>query len=100
MKRLTDDSTLSEIAQQQFNLEMQMTTLNDVASDLESLCSWYDDSDPQYGGPPSKEVLEILAKRLRLTYKKTAILTGQDPCEKLDSTKARLETFRSNRFTD
>lgn len=79
---------------------MQMTAISDIASDLENLCAWYDDPDAQYGGPPSKEVLEILARRLSLAYKRTAILIGQDPCQKLNSTKARLEMLRSNRFTD
>lgn len=88
------------ITQRQFNLEMQMTVVNDVASDLKIICDQYDDPDPQYGGPPSKELLEILAKRLSLSYLRMAALTGQDPCEKLDATKARLEAIRSSRWDD
>jgi hypothetical protein len=81
----------SGISQRQFNLAIQIAAVNDVASDLKILCDWYDDPDPQYGGPPSKELLEILSKRLRNANLKIAALTRQAQCEKLDASKVTYE---------
>jgi hypothetical protein len=100
MTRVQAQPVKTGITQRQFNLEMQMAVVNDVASDLKIICDQYDDLDPQYGGPPSKELLENLAQQLSLAYLKMAVLTGQDPCEKLESTKVRLEAIRSSRWDD
>ena len=97
MTRVQAQPVKTGITQWQFNLEMQMAVVNDVASDLKIICDQYDDSDPQYGGPPSKELLQILAKRLSISYLRMAALAGQDPCEKLDATKARLAATRAKR---
>lgn len=100
MTRVQTQPMKSGITQQQFNLFMQIVALNDVASELKVLCSWYDDPDPQYGGVPSKEILESLAKRLSLTHDRILRLTEQDRLEKLDSTKAKLQALRSDRWAD
>ena len=97
MKRMQTQPVDGGITHQNFNLKMQMTVVNDVATDLEILCGWYDDPDRQYGGPPPKELLAIFSKRLSNAYLKMAVLSGLDPCEKLDSTKARLAATREKR---
>lgn len=83
MKDKQTNPVVVGISQRQFNLEMEIATVNDVASDLKILCDWYDDPDPQYGGPPSKELLEILSRRLNHVFLKMTLLTGQVPCKKL-----------------
>ena len=98
MTRVQAQPLKTGITQRQFNLEMQMAVVNDVASDLKIICDQYDDPDQRYGGgPPSKELLQILAQQLSLAYLRMAVLTGQDPCEKLDATKARLAATRAKR---
>ncbi len=77
------------------SLSTQMCVLIDEAIHLEVACSWYDDPDLQYGGPPTKDQLSTMASRLRTAYMNMAILTGVDPCEQLPSTKDRLKRIRS-----
>jgi hypothetical protein len=77
MKHKQTKPMVTGVTQRQFNLEMQIAAVNDVASDLKILCDWYDDPDPQYGGPPSKELLEALLKQLSLTHYRMTKLTGQ-----------------------
>jgi hypothetical protein len=78
------------------SLSTQMSVLIDEAIQLEVACGWYDDPDPQYGGPPTKDQLSTLASRLRAAYMNMALLTGVDPCEQLPSTKDRLKRIRSD----
>ncbi len=73
------------------SLSTQMCVLIDEAMHLEVACSWYDDPDLHYGGPPTKDQLSTMASRLRTAYMNMAILTGVDPCEQLPSTKARFK---------
>ena len=68
-----------------------MAVVNDVAMDLEISCCWYQDSSPQYGGPPSADQLKNHVARLRASYDGMARATGVDPCEKLPSTIVRLK---------
>lgn len=77
------------------SLSTQMCVLIDEAIHLEVACGWYDDPDLQYGGPPTKDQLSIMASRLRTAYMNMALLTGVDPCEQLPSTKDRLKRIRS-----
>lgn len=76
-------------------LSTQMSILMDLSLGLENACCWYNDPDPQYGGPPSKDQLLALAKHLKAVYMNMALLTGADPCEQLPSTKERLKRRRS-----
>lgn len=69
----------------------QMAVVFDEAMSLQIACSWYDDDDPQYGGPPSKDQLAGSMVRLKTAYMKVALLTGLDPCEQLPSIKKRLK---------
>lgn len=48
---------------------------------LENHASWYCESDPTWGGPPSKESLVALSDALRQAYMNIAALTGLDPCD-------------------
>lgn len=75
-------------------LSTQMCALIDEAMQLENACGWYDDPDPQFGGPPTKDQLSAMASRLRTAYDNMALLTGADPCEQLPSTKDRLKRIR------
>jgi hypothetical protein len=77
------------------SLSTQMCVFIDEAMRLEDACCWYDDPDPQYGGPPTKEQLSTMASRLRTAYMNMALLAGVDPCEQLPSTKDRLKRMRS-----
>jgi hypothetical protein len=77
------------------SLSTQMCVLIDEAIQIEVSCGWYDDPDPQYGGPPTKDQLLTMASRLRTAYMNIALLTGIDPCEQLPSTKDRLRRMRS-----
>jgi hypothetical protein len=77
------------------SLSTQMCVLFDEATQLENACDWYDNPDPQYGGPPTKDQLLTMASRLRTAYMNMALLTGIDPCEQLSSTKDRLKRMRS-----
>jgi hypothetical protein len=77
------------------SLSTQMCVLIDEAMQLENACGWYDDPDHQYGGPPTKDQLLIMASRLRTAYMNIALLTGVDSCEQLPSTKDRLRRIRA-----
>jgi hypothetical protein len=79
------------------SLSNQMAVLMDEAIQLEVTCDWYDDPDPQYGGPPTKDQLSTIASRLKTAYMNMALLTGIDPCEQLPSTKDRLKRIKSAR---
>ena len=100
MKRVSTESRIDLNEPVAGNLEMYMIIISDAASDLEHLCYWYDEDDLQFGGPPSKEQLMNISRRLQIAYKGEAVLTGLDPCEKLDSTRARLQALRSDRWAD
>jgi hypothetical protein len=100
MKHASTESRIDPNDQAVGNLAMYMTTISDAAFDLEHLCSWYDEDDLQFGGAPSKEQLMNISRRLQIAYKGQALLTGLDPCEKLDSTKARLQALRSDKWTN
>jgi hypothetical protein len=77
------------------SLSTQMCVLIDEAIQIEVACGWYDDPDPQYGGPPTKDQLLTMASRLKIAYMNIALLTGIDPCEQLPSTKDRLKRIRA-----
>jgi hypothetical protein len=68
-----------------------MCALIDEAMQLEIACGWYDDPDPQFGGPPTKDQLSAMAFRFRAAYMNMALITGIDPCEQLPSTKDRFK---------
>jgi hypothetical protein len=91
-KPLTQNS--ADIAGQLAQLAELMTTYIDEAIQLEVDCRWYDDADPLYGGPPSKDKLLAKAQRLRTAYMGMALVTGIDPCEQLPATKKRLPRER------
>ena len=78
-------------------LAEQMSVVFDEAMNLQIASSWYDDVDPQYGGPSSKDQLTGSIARLKAAYLKMALLTGLDPCEQLPSTKDRLKQQKSSR---
>jgi len=77
------------------SLSTQMCVLFDEAIQIEVSCGWYDNPDPQYGGPPTKDQLLTMASRLKAAYTNIALLTGIDPCEQLPSTKDRLKRIRA-----
>lgn len=69
----------------------QMTSFIDNASNLENLCFWYHEPDPQWGGPPTVDQLMAISLQLRAAYMAMALATGLDPCEQLPSTKERFK---------
>jgi hypothetical protein len=88
MTPVTTENKLNGFAQQMPDLAKQLCTVFDVSMDLENCADWYNDPDPTWGGPPSKERLLAFAASLRQTYIKLASITGLDPCDEfLDSKK-------------
>lgn len=73
-----------------------MTEFIDDACNLENFCAWYDDPDPQRGGPPTVDQLTAISVRLRAAYMAMALATGLDPCEQLPSTKALFKQRKSS----
>lgn len=62
----------------------QLAGIFDKAMDLEISAGWYDDPDPQWGGPPSKSELKKYAQDLRKIYMNLSALIGLDPCEQFE----------------
>lgn len=87
MKRVSTESRLNGVTQQLPDLANQMAIVWDVAMNLRN-CS---------------DELMTLAQRqfnahlLEQAYLGTASISGLDPCEKFEDTKARLATTRAKR---
>ena len=77
------------------NLANQMVEIYDQYTALEIACSWYDDPDLTFGGPPTREQLSSVAIRLKAVYEAIAQITGIDPCEQLKETRDRIEKLRA-----
>ena len=75
------EKKLNGFAQQMPELSKQLCAVFDVSMDLENCADWYNDPDPTWGGPPSKESLLGLCDTLRQTYMNIAALIGLDPCD-------------------
>jgi hypothetical protein len=84
MIHASTEKKLNGFAQQMPELSKQLCAVFDVSMDLESCADWYNDTDPTWGGPPSKEQLLALAASLKQSYVSIAALTGLDPCEKFE----------------
>ncbi len=97
MINATSDNKLDGIAKQMRELAAQLNIVFDIASQLEFHCDWYEDSDPQFGGPPSLKELMVFADRLRQAYMNMAAITGLDPCEQFDDTKRKIRQLREAR---
>ncbi len=97
MINATPETKLDGIAKQMRELAAQLTIVFDIGLQLENHCDWYEDSDPQFGGPPSLENLMVFADRLRQAYMNMAAITGLDPCEEFDDTKRKIRQFREAR---
>lgn len=97
MITVTPETKLEGIAQQMRDLSVQINTVFDVGLLLELHCDWYEDSDPQFGGPPTLENLMVLANRLRQAYLNMAAITGLDPCEQFDDTKRKIRHLKEAR---
>ena len=98
MNRVSAEDRLDGLAQQLPKIAQQLSIIHDVASNLRVACDWYDNPDPQYGGPPSLNNLKIIADYLQGAYMELAELTGLDPCEQFEETKVRLKILRNNRI--
>ena len=86
----TPETKLDGFAQQMNDLSSQLSTVYDISSDLRNAIGWYDDTDPIWGGPPSKKQLLAYATLLQQAYMNMAAITGLDPCEQFDDTKQRI----------
>jgi len=95
MKTVSADAKLSGFAQNLRELANELAIVYDMASNLSIACDRYHDPDDQYGGPPTKSQLHNTAEILYAAYMNIAALTGLDPCEQFEETKARLK-FRPN----
>ena len=84
MTTLTCKPQLDGLAQQLPELSNQLTVIFDAAMDLEISAGWHDDLDPQWGGPPSKNNLIVLASQLRQAHTDISAIMGLDPCEKFE----------------
>ena len=90
----THRTKLNGITQMMPELSNQICAIFDASMDLEISVSWYEDPDPRWGGPPTKENLIALASQLRQTYMNIASLTGLDPCEQFQDTKIEIQSRR------
>ena len=97
MINATPETKLDGIAKQMCELAVQLDTVFDIGLQLELHCDWYEDSDPQFGGPPSLENLMVFANRLRQAYMNMAAITGLDPCEQFDETKRKFRLLKEAR---
>ena len=89
MIKITPETKLDGIAQKLPELSQQLRVILDLSIDLKISLDWYDDPDPQWGGPPSKKNLLKLAHILRQTYMNMAAITGLDPCWQFEQTKLK-----------
>lgn len=95
MINATPETKLDGIAKHMRELSVQLNTVFDIAFQLELYCEWYE--DPQFGGPPTLENLMVFASDLWQAYMNMAAITGLDPCEQFEETKARLAAARLKR---
>ena len=89
MINITPETKLDGIAQKLPELAQQLRVILDLSIDLKISLDWYDEPDPQWGGPPSKKNLLKLAHILRQTYMNMAAITGLDPCWQFEETKIK-----------
>lgn len=87
---VSTENKLNGFAQQMPDLAKQLCAVFDVSMDLENCADWYNDQDPTWGSPPSKERILAFAASLRQTYMNIAALTGLDPCEQFEHSKQRI----------
>jgi hypothetical protein len=87
MKRVSTESKLNGIAQQFPQLASQMAMVWDVAMNLRS-CS---------DEPMTLAQRQFNAHLLEQAYFGVASITGLDPCEQFEETKARLAATRAKR---
>lgn len=87
MKRVSTESKLNGVAQQLPDLANQMALVWDVAMNLRN-CS---------GEPMTLEQRQFNAHLLEQAYFGVASITGLDPCEQFEETKARLAATRAKR---
>ena len=85
----TPEIKLDGLAQKLKELSHQLAVIYDIGMDLEINAGWYDDSDPLWGGPPTKKSLIQSSKRLREAYMRLASITGLDPCWQFEETKQK-----------
>ena len=97
MKTVSADSKLNGFAQQLPELANQLAIVYDMASNLTVACYWYNDTDEQYGGPPKLSQLQNMAEYLYSAYMNIAALTGLDPCERFEETKAKIKELQKQR---
>lgn len=95
MKTASADAKLSGFAQKLPELANELAIIYDMASNLSIACDRYHDPHDQYGGPPTLFQLQNTAEILYSAYINIAALTGLDPCEQFEETKARLIIFRN-----
>ena len=87
---VSTETKLNGFAQQMPEMSKQLCAVFDVSVDLENCADWYNEQDPTWGGPPSKERLLAFAASLRQTYMNLAAITGLDPCDKFEDSKQRI----------
>jgi hypothetical protein len=91
------EKNLNGFAQQLPELSKQLCAIFDVSMGLENCAYWYNDPDPTWGAPQSKERLLAFAASLRQTYMSFAALTGLDPCDQFEGSKQRISKARNAR---
>ena len=87
MIKITPETKLDGLAQKLKELSHQLAVIYDISMDLEIYAGWYDDPDPLWGSPPTKQRLIQPSKRLREAYMRLASITGLDPCWQFEETK-------------
>ena len=97
MKTVSADSKLNGFAQKLPELASQLAIVYDMASNLTVACYWYNQKEGQYGGPPKLSQLQGMAEYLYSAYMNIAALTGVDPCEQFEETKAKIVELRKQR---
>ena len=89
MIKITPETKLDGLAQKLKELSHQLAVIYDISMDLEIYAGWYDDPDPLWGSPPTKQRLIQPSKRLREAYMRLASITGLDPCWQFEETKQK-----------
>jgi hypothetical protein len=91
MIKVTPETQLDGLAQKLKELSHQLAVIYDISMDLDIYAGWYDDPDPIWGSPPTKQRLINCSKRLREAYMGMALNTGLDPCSLFEETKQKRQ---------
>lgn len=89
MIKVTPETQLDGLVQKLKELSHQLGVIYDISMDLDIYAGWYDDPDPIWGSPPTKQRLINSSKRLREAYMGMASITGLDPCWQFEETKQK-----------